>query len=93
MRNPILAITISFMVAVPCTVASAQSYQGNIKVEGAKQGKFKGETSPPTTSGGTTPRDISSGQATGRRQYKPATILEESSGPGSSNGKPTSKGH
>ncbi len=42
MRNPILAIAIAFVVAAPCTVASAQSYQAYVKTEATKQGKFKG---------------------------------------------------
>ncbi len=57
MRNPILAIAIAFVVVAPCTVASAQSYQAYVKTEATKQGKFKGETQPPTNQ----PRQITPG--------------------------------
>jgi hypothetical protein len=46
MRNQLLAIAIAFVLAAPCTVASAQSLQGYVTTKGTKQGQFKGQTSP-----------------------------------------------
>jgi hypothetical protein len=86
MRNAFLAIAIAFVVAAPCTVASAQSYQSYVKTEASKQGK--GDT-PPTTSGGTTRRDISSGQAAGKRQWAPALTTQGTVGGSTGPTKPT----
>jgi type VI secretion system secreted protein Hcp len=61
--------------------------QAWISVKGAKQGQFKGEASIPArrdkwmavlgfTMGVAAPRDAASGQATGRRQYQPVTVVK-----------------
>jgi hypothetical protein len=46
MRNQFLAVAIALVMATPCTFASAQSLQGYVTTKGAKQGQFKGQTSP-----------------------------------------------
>ncbi len=56
-----------------------------ISIKGKKQGEFKRETGKNPTEipilgfsfGVTSPRDPTSGQATGKRQYKPITIVKE----------------
>jgi type VI secretion system secreted protein Hcp len=61
--------------------------QAWIAVKGAKQGQFKGEATVPArhdkwmavlafTMGVTSPRDAASGQASGKRQYQPVTIVK-----------------
>jgi hypothetical protein len=70
MRNLFLPIAIALVLAAPTTFASAQSLQGYIKTEGAKQGKLNADSTA-------APRDVSSGQATGKRMHKPVTIIKE----------------
>ena len=61
--------------------------QAWIALKGAKQGQFKGETTLAArhdkwipvfafTMGVASPRDPASGQATGKRQYQPLTIVK-----------------
>ncbi len=52
MRNLILCFAIAFIIIAPSTFASAQSMQGYIKTQGAKQGQSKGEARPPQSAGG-----------------------------------------
>jgi hypothetical protein len=47
MRNPVLAIAITFMLAASCTVALAQSFEAYQSFKGTKQSKYKGGDSPP----------------------------------------------
>ena len=63
------------------------AYEFYIKVEGTKQGKFKGDNvraSHKDEIAGlsfqyevTSPRDLASGQASGKRQHKPITVTTE----------------
>ncbi|MDQ6770462.1 MAG: type VI secretion system tube protein Hcp [Gemmatimonadota bacterium] len=65
------------------------AYEFSVQIEGTKQGKFKGD---PGRAGGaasdkirglafqyevTSPRDLASGQATGKRQHKPIIVTKE----------------
>jgi len=50
MRKGILAIAIAFGMAAPCTVVSAQSFQGNMEIKGIKQGRNAGGTTSQKTS-------------------------------------------
>jgi type VI secretion system secreted protein Hcp len=72
----------------PRLATPARSVDIYISVEGTKQGKFKGETSMvkgPTgqsrvlkfSYGVISPRDVSTGQSTGKRQHKPIVITRE----------------
>ena len=61
------------------------AYHYFISVKGAKQGEFKGENGKKPgvipilgfSSGVTSPRDVATGQASGRRQHRPITIIKE----------------
>ena len=61
------------------------AYHYFISVKGAKQGEFKGENGKKPgvipilgfSAGVTSPRDVATGQASGRRQHKPITIIKE----------------
>ncbi len=64
------------------------AYEAYIKIKGSKQGQFKGEATKPQrqdqwapivafTMGVESPRDAATGQAAGKRQYKPITIVKE----------------
>jgi type VI secretion system secreted protein Hcp len=64
------------------------AFQAYIAVKGKKQGQFKGEAAAIQrkdkwmqvlgfTMGLTSPRDPSTGQATGRRQFQPVTIVKQ----------------
>ena len=80
MRNPILAVAIAFVLTAPSsTLAEDKNKQRGIEVQDYSFGVSMPVTTSRSGSGGS-PRDISSGQATGKRQYKPVTTL---SGPGS----------
>jgi FlaG/FlaF family flagellin (archaellin) len=85
MRNSVLPIAIAFVLAAPCT-ALAGGKKDTIEVLSPS---FGAGTQPTTsTTGGTTKRDISSGQATGKRQWKPVTTLKENTGSSPTAGKP-----
>ena len=67
--------------------ATAMPHEAYLRITGEKQGKFKGE-SPRSTDNDQwmevvafsmdleSPRDLSTGQASGRRQYKPVTVVK-----------------
>jgi hypothetical protein len=89
MRYPILPIVIAFVVAAPCTALAGEKQEKSIEIQSYQWGVSNAGSVG--SGSGTSQRDISSGQATGKRQYKPVTILRESSGPGGGNptaGKP-----
>ena len=78
--RPIL-FTIASLLLI-CTVANGQYLW--LTVEGGAQGKFKPENSRQRntidaisfTQEVTTPRDLATGQSSGRRQYQPITIVK-----------------
>ena len=63
------------------------AYEAYVIIEGTKQGKFKGESPREAHKEKiailgfnyeiTSPRDIASGQASGKRQHKPITFIKE----------------
>ena len=75
----------AILVVLGSTVPAQAAYEFYMTVEGTKQGKFKGEDQP--LKGGIpslglefsveAPREVATGQATGRRQYSPLTITKE----------------
>jgi type VI secretion system secreted protein Hcp len=79
-----LIFTVACLFLLGSTTLTAQLI--TISVEGGKQGKFKGESLKAKLNDKTellgflseitSPRDIASGQATGRRQHQPVTILK-----------------
>ena len=77
----VLAVT----VVLGTTVAAQAAYEFYMTVEGVKQGKLKGENQPFPGAIGClgfqfqveAPRDVATGQASGKRQYSPLTITTE----------------
>ena len=84
-RPPLLVVVTASIVCI-CAAASIASAAAPImlSVKGTKQGQFKGEGArDPSKMEAvafsmeiTSPRDVASGQASGRRQYKPLQITK-----------------
>jgi type VI secretion system secreted protein Hcp len=81
----LLIAAVVAMVLIPATVANA-AYNVMVSVKGAKQGQFKGESPRGAKDkidaiGFTfeigSPRDAATGQASGKRQYKPLQITKQ----------------
>jgi type VI secretion system secreted protein Hcp len=82
-----LAVTLVaafYLTLLGSPASGAEKYY--VKIEGVKQGPFKGETTKNRSNwievlsfsaGALAPRDASTGQASGKRQHKPISITKE----------------
>ncbi len=81
-------LVLAVVISVMCWSGSARAaYECYAMIEGAKQGKFKGE-GPGRDTGRipclqfryqpAPPRDVASGQSSGKRQHEPIVIVKES---------------
>jgi type VI secretion system secreted protein Hcp len=77
-------VAVAAFILIPAAFANAQAV--TVSVTGAKQGQFKGESRREKAKDKieavsfvfevTSPRDVASGQASGKRQYKPLQITK-----------------
>jgi type VI secretion system secreted protein Hcp len=85
-RNPVYLILLAASMLLSAN-AFGQGSALYLKVKGSKQGDIKGDVTEKGKEGliktisfsheVTTPRDAATGQASGKRQHKPVTILKE----------------
>jgi len=84
MKRKLFSLTV-LLIVLSVTAANATNFY--MQIDGTKQGKFKGESVKPNFTDFMecvkfyyevkSPRDVATGQASGKRQHRPITITKE----------------